>query len=113
MCDYAKWMDAAAGLRSRRYGTGIPLRHTRPVAYCATTHRTAQQGVHMGARLSGGIGPFRAAIPLGPIAFGLIFGPFVLIWWMLALLYWPMRWMFFDLPRVIIRSRRTSPVRYR
>lgn len=62
----------------------------------------------MGARLSGGIGPFRAAIRLGPLAFGLIFGPFVLMWWMCVyMLYWPMRWMFFDLPRAIIRSRRT------
>lgn len=67
----------------------------------------------MGARLSGGIGPLRASLPLGPLAFALIVGPFVMIWWMFLLLYWPMRWMFFDLPRAIIRSRRTSPVRYR
>lgn len=60
----------------------------------------------MGVRLSGGIGPLRASIPLGPIMFALIVGPFVLMWWMmLYLLWWPCRLMVYDLPRAISRRR--------
>lgn len=61
----------------------------------------------MGVRLSGGIGPLRASLPLGPIGTALIVWPLAMFWWMFVYaMYWPMRLMFFDLPRAIIRSRR-------
>lgn len=61
----------------------------------------------VGVRFSAGLGPFRASVPLGPLMFALILGPFVLMWWMTYwMLYVPMRLACWDLPRAISARKR-------
>lgn len=64
----------------------------------------------MGVRLSGGIGPLRASIPLGPLMFALLIGPVILMWWMvLYFMIWPCKLLCYDLPRAIQRRRQNQP----
>jgi len=72
------------------------------------------EGVVVGVRLSGGVGPLRASVPLTPsrrtsrgLAHDLLVGPFLLMWWMTYyLMWWPMRLMFWDAPQVVRQRRR-------
>lgn len=65
----------------------------------------------MGVRLSGGIGPLRVSMSPGRSASGLfalgiksIYGMFVLMWWLLYFgCYWPVRLVYWDLPRAVWR----------
>jgi hypothetical protein len=71
----------------------------------------------VGVRLSGGLGPLRVSVPLTPrrrrrgggggasALAGLFKGTGLLMWWMLVYCcYWPMRLVYWELPRWIWRE---------
>lgn len=67
----------------------------------------------MALRLSGGVGPVRVSVPVVTRrgSRSAVMLPFWLMWWMTVyFIWWPMRLLFWDLPRWAFSRRSATPV---
>lgn len=65
----------------------------------------------MSVRLRGGVGPVRVSVPVVTRrgSKSVVMLPFLLMWWMTVyFIWWPMRLLFWDLPRWAL-GRRQAP----